>query len=144
MFRDLRLQGEPFVENERLGGEAARKGFERALAPRPGDHRDRGERAEPRGHVVGLGELAMRARAAFDGVARDEHRQRAVAQGAAAGARRVGAEGGGVGHGVVQRDQVRGVRAPERAAQVFAGAEDRVGIDVHRHFARDVGFARQS
>ena len=33
-FGDLRLQGEPFVENERFGGEAAREGLERVLAPR--------------------------------------------------------------------------------------------------------------
>ena len=84
----------------------------------------------------------MGARRAFDRIAGDDHRQRAVAQRAPAGAGGVRREGPDRPCGRAA-PAARGVRAAERAAQALARDVDRVGIDVDADFARQIRLARQ-
>ena len=96
-LRDLRLQREPFVEDERLHRIAPAERLERMFAGVVRLEGDRRERAEALGHVVGVGELAMRELQSLDHVAVDEQAQRHVAQRPPAGRSRVRAEGRGIG-----------------------------------------------
>ena len=141
---NLRLKREPFVENERLHRVAPAERVERMFARGVRLERDRGERAEAFGHVVGVGELAVGELESLDHVAVDEQAEGDVAQRAAAGRGRVGAERRGIGEFGVQGGERAGVRAPERAAHGLARRVDRIRIDILADLARDVRLRRQA
>ena len=140
----MRLQDEPFVEDQRIGGMGAREGLERMFARLSRRQGKNGKGGETFGHVVGAGQLALGALCALLRLAGGEHRQRHIAQGAPSGACRVGTKMGAAAETVVKPRQPGRMGAAERPAQGFARRENRVGIDILRHLARDVPFAGQA
>ena len=103
--------------------------------------RQRGERRHAVGHVVGRFILP---RGAGDGVglaARRQEIEADIAQGAAAGARRIGRVGAGHGQALICLGERGAEPLADARAQGIAGAVDGIGIDVAADLARDVAFA---